>query len=387
MNNSNLSFRKIYTLKSQTPILHFQYNQAGVTLRATEVKPKLDRFISLHFNKKIKSDWYVKKDALNYKLHFEALGNQQIIDPSKPKKEYDIFYGNMGTNNSNKKQLIKGDVKMTVVCIIPELMQFIDDVVARFFAVTNFGAMQNKGFGSYIVEEKKSWYDTPDNISNALKNATGSRSCYYYESPFPNTVFKTIKAIYSIMKSGVNYTSFGNSKVYKRSLLFTYMHRDEYKMGNEKSWMKQNKIAPIICKSGKKWHRNSEEHKAFYVRALLGIGEQFKFKSHADDVLINVENTDKDENNKKLIERLASPIFFKVIGKNVYIVANRINENIYGKTFKFSSTMGTGTLRVPEKTELSPDFIDAFLEYCINEINRDSDYIFGEKKHIEIKKV
>jgi len=32
-------------LCQQTPLLHFQHQQAGATLRATEVKPKLDKFL------------------------------------------------------------------------------------------------------------------------------------------------------------------------------------------------------------------------------------------------------------------------------------------------------------------------------------------------------
>jgi len=35
----------MYKLEIKSPIIHFQHDQAGATLRATEVKPKLDRFI------------------------------------------------------------------------------------------------------------------------------------------------------------------------------------------------------------------------------------------------------------------------------------------------------------------------------------------------------
>ena len=34
-----------FTLKQHTPIIHFQHDQDGATIRATEVKPKLDQFI------------------------------------------------------------------------------------------------------------------------------------------------------------------------------------------------------------------------------------------------------------------------------------------------------------------------------------------------------
>ena len=38
-------FKVEFTLKQHTPIIHFQSNQTGATLRATELKPKFDRFL------------------------------------------------------------------------------------------------------------------------------------------------------------------------------------------------------------------------------------------------------------------------------------------------------------------------------------------------------
>ena len=34
-----------FTLRQHTPMIHFQSDQAGATLRATELKPKLDRYL------------------------------------------------------------------------------------------------------------------------------------------------------------------------------------------------------------------------------------------------------------------------------------------------------------------------------------------------------
>jgi len=39
------SFKVEFTLKQHTPLIHFQSDQSGATLRATELKPKLDRFL------------------------------------------------------------------------------------------------------------------------------------------------------------------------------------------------------------------------------------------------------------------------------------------------------------------------------------------------------
>ncbi len=38
-------FEITITLKQHTPLIHFQHEQAGAILRATELKPKLDKFI------------------------------------------------------------------------------------------------------------------------------------------------------------------------------------------------------------------------------------------------------------------------------------------------------------------------------------------------------
>lgn len=374
----NLSFKKVYTLKAQTPIIHFQPDQSGASLRATEVKPKLDRFIRNRLGDQIKADWYVKEDvnALNYRLTFATIGEQNIVDP-KDNKDYDIYYGNMSSDDNKKKavykKLIINDIKMTVLCTIPELMNAIDSLVAEFFAVTNFGTMQNKGFGSYIVLEQKAWY-APDNIKSALKCMSGAPVCYSFVPSYANNVFKAIKTVYSLMKSGVNFYE------YQRSLLFLFMH-DEYEIGNEKACLKQEEMVPTnVGKHASEWYRNDSKHETYYVRALLGVGEHLNFindlKNRKDKTVVNISCVDKDEKdkNKKAVERLASPVFFKVIDDKVYFVANRINEKIYGKEFEFSVKVSEDVydeinLCVPSKEELGVDFIDKFMAYCVEMLN------------------
>ena len=43
-------FKVNFTLKQHTPIIHFQSDQSGATLRATELKPKLDSFLIEQLN-------------------------------------------------------------------------------------------------------------------------------------------------------------------------------------------------------------------------------------------------------------------------------------------------------------------------------------------------
>ncbi|MBL0286675.1 MAG: hypothetical protein IPQ19_04475 [Bacteroidetes bacterium] len=65
-------YKLTITLKQHTPIIHFQHDQAGATLRASEVKPKLDKFIIEQMGgiDKIPKEWHISdnNEALDYKM-------------------------------------------------------------------------------------------------------------------------------------------------------------------------------------------------------------------------------------------------------------------------------------------------------------------------------
>lgn len=361
------SFQKSYTLEPHSPLIHFQHEQEGATLRATEVKPKLDRYIEKHC-KDVDEKWRISKDqqALNYKMQISLIEKSEKVDLGQH-TNYDIFYGNMG--DAPKKRGVIAKAKLTITCFIPELFEKIDEEIGDFFIVTNFGTMQDKGFGSFTVENKDC---TPNHICSVLKREYSAKHCYMFRSMSPNT-FKQIKTVYSLMKSGVNFGA------YERSLLFSYMHK-EYHFGNEKAWLKQQGIAPAIGRS-----TNQMDKKSYYVRALLGIGDHIEFlkdpHNTRDKLTVTISNTDSDA-----IERLASPILFKVIQGTVYFVTNRINKSIYGSSFKFESPEGSGVLKVPTEEELGKNFIDEFLRFCYPKINSCSQK-FRDIKNIIIREV
>ena len=82
-------------LEAQSPIIHFQHDQAGATLRASEVKPKLDRFLLNKMEQEtgkrvtvLKEDsgyavMFTDKEhnALNYRMNFEVPGNAYWVEP------------------------------------------------------------------------------------------------------------------------------------------------------------------------------------------------------------------------------------------------------------------------------------------------------------------
>src|SRR6185503_1492446 len=76
----------IFNLKQHTPIIHFQHDQDGATLRATEVKPKLDRFIIekngvINGAREGYSDWFAsdKHGAIDYKLSINSIVSESYF--------------------------------------------------------------------------------------------------------------------------------------------------------------------------------------------------------------------------------------------------------------------------------------------------------------------
>ena len=402
------SFKREYTLKAHSPLIHFQYDNSGATLRATEVKPKLDRYIIYkkgrdnipeswkrdNNDKKDKTDSDNKSEkaksfSLKYQLRIVIpegtkvekvyLGIKDENGNKLPKEEqiYDIYYGNMGADASQYKKGILADAKLIVTCFEKDLLGYIDKIIGDFFIVTNFGTMQSKGFGSFTVKEKDS---SQQHICEVLKDryTCNKGHCYMFK-PEAGKTFKQIKAIYSLMKSGLNFTdgtergteedADSSTKIpYKRSILFDYMHDLPNNIGNEKAWMKQKDISPKIGRQKEQKDKNSK-----YVRALFGIGERIEYKRYLtnpyDKVVVTISHVDDSKDGSEKIERLNSPILFKVIDDIVYFVGCELNEKIYGKRFLFSSEFKhDDTLTVPKKEDLPSDFMNDFMHYAYQKL-------------------
>lgn len=156
-------------LEAQSPMIHFQYDQAGATLRASEVKPKLDRFLLNKMEQEtgkrvavLKEDngyavMFTDKEhnALNYRMNFEVPSNAYWVEPGTFKPEsYSIYYGNSGVHDEKeKKKAVFTNPVMSLMCFNQVLRNYIEKYLVEFFAVTNFGTMQEKGFGSFMPKE------------------------------------------------------------------------------------------------------------------------------------------------------------------------------------------------------------------------------------------
>ena len=101
------SFQKEYDLKAHSPLIHFQHGSDGATLRVTEVKPKLDRYIIDKKGKDNIPDRWKRDDvngkiSLDYKLRIIATESKPPFNIGRG-TPYDIYYGNMGENAQVKK--------------------------------------------------------------------------------------------------------------------------------------------------------------------------------------------------------------------------------------------------------------------------------------------
>lgn len=161
------------TLKQHTPLLHFQPLQEGATLRASEVKPKLDRFLidKLGGVDKIDKEWRVGKSdypALDYKMRIETEGmvegmklkqepnpkSRKWNTPGFPDKYKLLILSNMGGKDTEEELVnlsMHKSITMTLTCKKDGMLDEIKQQLPLFFSITNFGQRQNKGFGSFTV--------------------------------------------------------------------------------------------------------------------------------------------------------------------------------------------------------------------------------------------
>ena len=381
------TFQRIYTLIAQTPMLHFQHDQKGATLRATEVKPKLDRYLlQCAADEKIAKDtlnfWYMKGDsadqkddkeakvhkALRYQMKIERKGHPE--DSGITLDDCKFYFGNQG--DGDKKELVFNNCKLEIICFIPELMEFIDKHIADFFVLHNFGTRQTKGFGGFCIKDQ-----TDEAIEAAVKN-TGK---LYFYATVPNDDRSSVKnrfnhalTVYSVMKNGLNMTRYnennGKYRFPKRYIkgfaMRPYLDKmnKTYKIGSDKAFIKSKVHSPS---SDDRYDAMDRDYRGYtFIRALLGLAEQYEFRdryrnngikvnpntqrSSYQPVGVALINCPKNEDGspkvrpsqrmddlKKdaVIQRFASPVTIKIFKNRIYFLFDDSYKQMLDQTFLF----------------------------------------------------
>lgn len=371
----------IVTLKQHTPLIHFQAAQDYATIRATELKPKLDKFLieyafkdfDLYKNYLIgeQKDSNSKIKALDYKVLIRLkINNEALIEPIKS-----LYFANMGdTNNFKKAVFNKGDIEIEFFSLHKEIINQIEKNIAKFFAITNFGTRQNKGFGSFYIKDDKKLIDNIKEIKDKFLIIRYDQNLDY------NLMMEDISVIYALMKTGVNFPDHpkgekglnrsirGKRASYHKSFLFQYMLNKD--VGNEKRFIKENFFRKELRVS-----KDTQIKK--YVRGLLGISDGIEFK---DDRRGKI-NYDGGE-----IERFKSPITFKIVDNIIAIIPEKINKEMYDKEFILYDRFDRKSIKTPNEKEFElNNFLFSFADY-FNSLKVENANNFLENKVRNAKK-
>lgn len=364
MNNSK--FKVKFTLKQHTPIIHFQSDQSGATLRATELKPKFDKFLIENVfqkNKFLYENYLINIDkvAFDYKVKIIPLSEIKFPIINLPKMKngiqekdkqgklkwfsYPNFFANMGddTGATHKKFSLTTTIQITFNSLNSNLCKIIEKWFPAFLLHENFGTRQSKGFGSFSLDTSDKRYQK--NVpSNLLKKSLS----FFVEENDYSKVFNSIELLYKTLRGGINQLDRDqNHEYYFKSAMFLYAKENNIiwdKRAIKEKFISKNTLGNEI----KKYNspdiltiNESDKIKHFIMRDLLGLSTSQQWGK-------TFELTKSSNDN---ISRMKSPLLFKPVKENngfrVYIILNPIPQEIFGKKFKIT------TNRHSEELELS----------------------------------
>ncbi|HLO54804.1 MAG TPA: hypothetical protein VK169_10970 [Saprospiraceae bacterium] len=353
-----------FTLKQHTPIIHFQHDQDGATLRSTEVKPKLDRFlIEIYKDNKHPIDfkeWLIgkgEKEVLDYKIIIEPVINvEHLIEKGS---NFGSFFGSMGDeyeSNPKSANIASNNIKCHIFCLKSDLITSISDHLNNFFALNNFGTRQNKGFGCFTVVD----------INTIPQNFPLTLFSYHFELDFrkdridldeQKILAEQIDIFYRSLRSGLNLKGKNGEKFYFKSALFmylnsqsiqwdkktikaTYFNKDDIQVSetyfdrkdNEEKHKKGSPFDIIYLKTQQNFHAHNgitpdildsprvqdDAHSEKLFRDRLGLSNDEKWFSYRNSLKKTEakkqgNNWVRKENNDDPISRYKSPLLFKII--------------------------------------------------------------------------
>lgn len=340
-------YKLTFKLKQHTPLIHFQWYQKGATLRASEVKPKLDKFLieKLALTKTIVKNgtdvivpkesyepWFNNKEklSLDYKVRITDLDREPFIG------EVVVMPPTI------ENWVLSKDISFELTTFHLDLKQKIESLITLFFCLTNFGKRQNKGFGCFypnsltekaftkeIIKNGKSLYKSDQNLRDNIQTST-----YFYD----NIIAKK----WGELKSGVN-IFWRRPPTYIKSSVFRYL--EDKTLRWDKRWIKRNikslinngglskdleqrKFDPIDLNKRNSWDDTTDEEYRF-GRAMLGLAEHYEFLTVDRNVKYKV-NVSHNE-----IERFKSPVLFKIFEKSMFAIDEDIPSEMFSTPFSF----------------------------------------------------
>ena len=343
-----------------THTAHFQHSEPHACLRATEVKPKLDRFLIEQLEKDDRfgdgrwKKWFVgdgSQQSFDYMMRItpnsEQVDRTQSIERAIARAEHrppnaslheihKNYFGNMASGNNiqdtiretfKESLFYKDGLTLTIRCFIPELLTFIDEHIRGFFMMHNFGTRQRKGFGSFTVDISTK-PNEPKGFDLVGKYCPNAYYCKLDNDVNADALLDAVWVISAFLRSGFNRGE-GN---YVRGFVFRYFQREKNPLANDKAFVKQQVLRNVYNEAtrGEHLHPYGNNVRYRYVRGLLGTNENSRFcrapNAHTPVYDIYTHSAEG-------IERFPSPLLFKPIGKFVFILPQKMPDEIFGSEF------------------------------------------------------
>lgn len=357
-------WQKEYKLVQHTPLIHFQHSEPHACLRATEVKPKLDRFLIEQLEKDDRfgdgrwKKWFVgdgSQQSFDYMMRItpnseqverthsieRAIARAEHRPPNASLHEiHKNYFGNMTLGNNiqdtiretfKESLFYKDGLTLTIRCFIPELLTFIDEHIRGFFMMHNFGTRQRKGFGSFTVDISTE-PNAPKGFDLVGKYCPNAYYCKLNDNVSADALLDAVWVISAFLRSGFNRGE-GN---YVRGFVFRYFQREKNPLANDKAFVKQNVLRNVYNEAtrGEHLHPYGNNVRYRYVRGLLGTNENSRFcrdprgETREDRTVHNIYI-----HSAEGVERFPSPLLFKPIGKFVFILPQKMPDEIFGSEF------------------------------------------------------
>ena len=367
-----MEFERVYKLKAMTPLIHFQPREPDATLRATEVKPKLDKFLyecakkdnktELLKKNKVKKDNDENKDyvTLNYKMRIEAAERSNDNSPEGI-ENYKFYFGNIG---GDTKEAVFKNATITIISFDTELLDYIGSKISDFFIITNFGTRQSKGFGSFLVEKPTGMVPNDMEINDTIKKYF--KDFFYARATGANALQKHNHAltVYTVLKNGLNLTRYdtverryrARGKYIKGFALRNFLPTD---VGSDKAFMK-SKIVPVSNPRGEEPTQIYTNYT--FIRALLGLADHYEFRDDMrnngerirngrtnyikyDVNYVNYDGTTIEDakpivpidsiKNDEGIKRFKSPLLIKIFQGRIYFIFDESYKEMLNQIFIF----------------------------------------------------
>lgn len=357
-------WQKEYKLVQHTPLIHFQHSEPHACLRATEVKPKLDRFLIEQLEKDDRfgdgrwKKWFVgdgSQQSFDYMMRItpnsEQVERTHSIERAIARAEHrppnanlheihKNYFGNMASGNNiqdtiretfKESLFYKDGLTLTIRCFIPELLTLIDEHIRGFFMMHNFGTRQRKGFGSFTVDIRTE-PNAPKGFDLVGKYCPNAYYCKLNDNVSADALLDAVWVISAFLRSGFNRGE-GN---YVRGFVFRYFQREKNPLANDKAFVKQKVLRNVYNEAtrGEHLHPYGNNVRYRYVRGLLGTNENSRFcraprgETREDRIVHNIYI-----HSAEGVERFPSPLLFKPIGKFVFILPQKMPDEIFGSEF------------------------------------------------------